>query len=215
MSTHIFLLLDMTGSMSWNKEATIDACNEYIGGQQSNGLRDDTVFTLGVFNSNIGMERIVDGVPMDHAPRIEHEHYRPDGGTPLYDAIGQAMDLLDAYEGQVLFIIQTDGEENSSQHLTRKDVLRRVAEKTAAGWQFLYLGCDIDAMGRGEDLGIAAGNTMSYDRSDTGAAFRDLGDSTLAYRARGSTSSRSFFGGPPAGTDDRGGEDDSDGPNSG
>ena len=149
MSTHIFLLLDMTGSMSSKKEATIDACNEYIGGQQSNGLGDDTVFTLGVFNTNVGMERIVDGVPMDQAPRIDHEHYRPDGATPLYDAIGQAMDLLEPYEGQVLFIIQTDGEENSSQHLTRKDVLRRVAEKTAAGWQFLYLGCDIDAMGRG------------------------------------------------------------------
>ena len=89
MSTHIFLLLDMTGSMSWNKEATIDACNEYIGGQQSNGLGDDTVFTLGVFNTNVGMERIVDGVPMDQAPRIDHEHYRPDGATPLYDAIGR------------------------------------------------------------------------------------------------------------------------------
>ena len=215
MSTHIFLLLDMTGSMSSKKEATIDACNEYIGGQQSNGLGDDTVFTLGVFNTNVGMERIVDGVPMDQAPRIEHEHYRPDGATPLYDAIGQAMDLLEPYEGQVLFIIQTDGEENSSQHVTRKDVLRRVAEKTAAGWQFIYLGCDIDAMGRGGDLGIAAGNTMSYDAATTGAAFRNLGDSTRTYRARGSTSSPSFFGAPRTGADDGGDDDGSDGPNSG
>ena len=202
MSTHIFLLLDMTASMSWKKEATIDACNEYIGGQQSTGLGDDTVFTLGVFNSNVGMERIVDGVPIERAPRIDHEHYRPDGATPLYDAIGQAMDLLEPCEGQVLFIIQTDGEENSSQHVTRKDVLRRVAEKTAAGWQFIYLGCDIDAMGLGEDLGIAAGNTMSYDREDTGAAFRNLGDSTRDYRARGATSSPSFFGIPRTGADD-------------
>ena len=147
---------------------------------------------------------------MDQAPRIEHEHYRPDGATPLYDAIGQAMDLLEPYEGQVLFIIQTDGEENSSQHVTRKDVLRRVAEKTAAGWQFIYLGCDIDAMGRGGDLGIAAGNTMSYDAATTGAAFRNLGDSTRTYRARGSTSSPSFFGAPRTGADDG-----SDGPNSG
>ena len=109
MSTHRFLVLDMTGSRSSKKEATIDACNEYRGGQQSNGLGDDTVFTLGVFNSNIGMERIVDGVPIDQAPRIEHEHYRPDGATPLYDAVGQAMDLLEAYEGQV---------ENKVRHLT-------------------------------------------------------------------------------------------------
>jgi len=135
--------------------------------------------------------------------------------TTLYDAIGQAMDLLEPYEGQVLFIIQTDGEENSSQHVTRKDVLRRVAEKTAAGWQFIYLGCDIDAMGRGGDLGIAAGNTMSYDGATTGAAFRNLGDSTRTYRARGSTSSPSFFGAPRTGADDGGGDDGSDAPNSG
>ena len=47
MSTHVFFLLDMTSSMLWNKEATIDACNEFIGAQQSNPGADDSVFTLG------------------------------------------------------------------------------------------------------------------------------------------------------------------------
>ena len=144
MSTHVFFLLDMTGSMSRNKEATIDACNEFIGAQQSNPGADDSVFTLGVFNSNIGLERIVREVSLDRAPRIDHEHYRPDGATPLYDAIGETMTLLESHTGPVLFIIQTDGEENSSRRVTREEVLAQVAEKTAAGWQFVYLGCDIE-----------------------------------------------------------------------
>ena len=210
MSTHVFFLLDMTGSMSRNKEATIDACNEFIGAQQSNPGADDSVFTLGVFNSNIGLERIVREVSLDRAPRIDHEHYRPDGATPLYDAIGEAMTLLESHTGPVLFIIQTDGEENSSRRVTRDEVLTRVAEKTADGWQFVYLGCDIYAMQQGGKLGIPVGNTMSYRRSDTEDAFHSLTASTTAYMAQGSAASGSFFKRTPASLDAQGDGNDSD-----
>ena len=209
MSTHVFFLLDMTGSMLWNKEATIDACNEFISAQQSNSGADDSVFTLGVFNSNIGLERIVREVSLDRAPRIDHEHYRPDGATPLYDAVGEAMTLLESHTGPVLFIIQTDGEENSSRRVTRDEVLTRVAEKTADGWQFVYLGCDIDAMQQGGKLGIPVGNTMSYRRSDTEDAFHSLTASTQAYLAQGSAPSGSFFKEGPAALHDRSNENDS------
>ena len=209
MSTHVFFLLDMTGSMSRNKEATIDACNEFIGAQQSNPGADDSVFTLGVFNSNIGLERIVGEVSLDRAPRIDHEHYRPDGATPLYDAIGEAMTLLESHTGPVLFIIQTDGEENSSRRVTRDEVLTRVAEKTADGWQCVYIGCDIDAMQQGGNLGIPVGNTMSYRRSDTEDAFHSLTASTQAYLAQGSAASGSFLKEGPAAVRDRRNENDS------
>ena len=198
MTTQVFLLLDMTASMNDGKELTIDACNEFISGQKSARGAVDSAFTLAVFNSNIGLERIVRDVPMEKAPLIEHEHYSPDGATPLYDAIGQGMDLLGSHKEPVLFIIQTDGEENSSQQFTRDDIIRRVAEKTAAGWQFVYLGCDIDAMDQGADLGIAAGNTMSYRRSSSKDAFQMLQASTKAYMDTGSTTSASFFRNTPS-----------------
>ena len=210
MSTHVFFLLDMTGSMLWNKEATIDACNEFISAQQSNPGADDSVFTLGVFNSNIGLERIVREVSLDRAPRIDHEHYRPDGATPLYDAIGEAMTLLESHTGPVLFIIQTDGEENSSRRVTRDEVLTRVAEKTVDGWQFVYLGCDIDAIQQGGALGIPVGNTMSYRRSDTEDAFHSLTASTQAYLAQGSAASESFFKRTPVSLDAQSDGNDSD-----
>ena len=193
MTTQVFLLLDMTASMNDGKELTIDACNEFISGQKSTRGALDSAFTLAVFNSNIGLERIVRDVPMEKAPLIEHEHYSPDGATPLYDAIGQGIDLLQSHKEPVLFIIQTDGEENSSQQFTRDDIIRRVAEKTAAGWQFVYLGCDIDAMGQGTDLGIAAGNTMSYARPNAKGAFKTLETSTKSYIAGGSMTSEEFF----------------------
>ena len=117
----------------------------------------------------------------------------------MYDAIGEAMTLLESHTGPVLFIIQTDGEENSSRRVTRDELLIRVAEKTAAGWQFVYLGCDIDAMQQGGELGIAAGNTMSYDRKHTGQAFATLTDSAARYAVRGSKTGATFFKPRPSG----------------
>lgn len=193
MTTQVFLLLDMSGSMQDGKEMTIDACNEFISGQKSGPGVDESLFTLAVFNSNIGLERIVKESPMDRAPFIEHEHYQPDGVTPLYDAIANGINILEPHAGPVLFIIQTDGQENSSQKVSRNGVVRRIAEKTAAGWQFVYLGCDIDAMSGGEDIGIAAGNTMSYDRLNTKAAFQSLSTSSMRYRVGQSISSPDFF----------------------
>ena len=193
MTTHIFLLLDMTGSMQWNKEANIDACNQFIANHQLDSEAEDTVVSLGIFNSNIGMERIIREVPLYKAPRIDYEHYRPDGATPLYDAISQAIDLIDSSHGPVLFIVQTDGKENCSQNATKNDVVEKVKAKTKSGWQFVYLGCDIDATSEGKNLGISAGNTYSYARSDSLEAFNRLSENTRAYLRRGSTASDSFF----------------------
>ena len=196
MTTQIFLLLDMTSSMGRNKEGTMDACNEFIerlGDNQRRGLPTDAVFTLSVFNSNIGLERVAREVPVERAPKIDHEHYDPAGATPLYDAIGQSIDLLESHVGPVMLVIQTDGEENSSQSVTRQDIVERVAEKTALGWQFVYLGCDIDAMEQGGNIGIPAGNTMSYNRANAKEAFADLATSSSQYLQHGSTSSKKFF----------------------
>ena len=193
MTTQVFLMLDMTSSMQANKQATIDACNEFVEGLKADPHTRDFLFSLAVFNSNIGLERVVDGVELDRAPKLDHEHYQPTGATPLYDAMWQSMNLLEGHQGQVLFIVQTDGEENSSRIANRQQIVDRVAEKTAAGWQFVYLGCDIDAMQLGGELGIAAGNTMSYDRKHTGKAFADMTDAVTRYASGGSMARGRFF----------------------
>ena len=193
MLTQVFLLLDMTGSMQDNKQATMDACNEFVEGLKADPHTKDFLFSLAVFNSNIGLERVVDGVQLDRAPKLDHEHYQPTGATPLYDAMWQSMNLLEGHQGQVLFIVQTDGEENSSRIATRQQIVDRVAEKTVAGWQFVYLGCDIDAMQQGAELGIAAGNTMSYNRKRTGKAFADMTDAVTRYASGGSKTGAMFF----------------------
>ena len=193
MATNIFLLLDMSTSMMDGQESTIDACNEFMDGQMANIVGTDAVVSIRVFNTYIGSEDLVNNVPLSETPRIDQNNYQPSGGTPLYDAIGDSIESIGEYDGQVLFIVQTDGEENSSIRFNRDDVVRIVKEKTSEGWQFVYLGCDIDAMESGFELGISAGNTMSYTRSDTGKAFQDLKMSTARYLSRASIQSKEFF----------------------
>ena len=53
MTTQVFLMLDMTGSMQANKQATIDACNEFVEGLKADPHTKDFLFSLAVFNSNI------------------------------------------------------------------------------------------------------------------------------------------------------------------
>jgi len=95
MTTQVFLMLDMTSSMQANKQATMDACNEFVEGLKADHHTKDFIFSLAVFNSNIGLERVVDGVQLDRAPKLDHEHYQPTGATPLYDAMWQSMNLLE------------------------------------------------------------------------------------------------------------------------
>ena len=193
MQTQVYLLLDMTGSMQSKKQETIDACNEYIQGLQADPHTSDFVFSLGVFNSNIGLERVVTQQPIQKVQILSQEQYQPAAGTPLFDAIAGAAKDLDTWQGPVLLIIQTDGEENCSHNAKRDDIIKLVADKTKAGWQFVYLGCDLDAMKAGAALGIAAGSTMSYAGGQTVGTMRRVSSGTSAYGMNASMPSADFF----------------------
>ena len=68
-----YLLLDMTGSKLGNKQATIDACNEYIDSLKADPKGGFT-FSIGVFNTNIGLERVVGPSPIDQVRPFGHEN---------------------------------------------------------------------------------------------------------------------------------------------
>ncbi len=201
MTTHAHLILDMTGSMMSRKQATIDAVNEYIESLKADPATADFRFSLSIFNSNIGVERTIDAQEMARVRPIAHEQYRPDGATPLYDAIGSVIDAMSQKDGPKLVIIQTDGEENSSRHYKKSDIVRMVQEKTKEGWQFVYLGCELDAMQAGAELGIDAGNTLMYLASASRPAFKRLGRMTARYARSGSRGTNSFFEEEQGGTD--------------
>ena len=193
LNPQVFFLLDMTGSMGVDKPATINAFNEYIWGLKATEGTAGFKFSLAVFNSDIGIGLNIEKGSLVDVPELNDVNYAPAGTTPLYDAIGLSIDSLEEVQGQVLFIILTDGEENASQQFDKEEILKRISNRTEQGWKFVFLGCDIDAMKQSEDLGIAPGNARSYSRAESQEAMGDVASATVEYSLRSDRDARGFF----------------------
>ena len=184
LSTQVFFLLDMTGSMGENKAATIDAFNEYVGSLKSDDATSSLKFSLAIFNSAIGIGLNIDKESLSEVPKLTDRNYEPNGTTPLYDAIGFSIDSLERAEGSVLFIVLTDGYENSSSRFNKHDITQKISRKTEQDWKFVFLGCDIDAMHEGRNIGISEESTKSYARERSVTQLYDVALATIQYAER-------------------------------
>lgn len=138
---------------------------------------------------------------------VTRETYDPRGNTPLLDAIGQNIRKIDEALSQikrakkktpaVLFVIMTDGEENSSNQYNREDVRRLINERDGKGWSFIYLGANQDAWEVGKSYGMKYGNVRSYSTENMTKTMSVLGRSTSAYRASGASATADFFSNAP------------------
>lgn len=193
---HVVFLLDETGSMMVNKNQTILGFNEYVDGLRGSKNADRARFSRIRFNSN----RIINdfrGVRLSEVPTLGQDTYNPQALTPLYDAIAQGINLVQELVGgkdTVLFVIQTDGEENSSTHYTREQIFRLIDEKKALGWTFVFLGADQDAYLASSSIGIPRMNTMSYAGEKTQVTFRNAGLVGASYLDSGGQQTSEFFG---------------------
>lgn len=194
MPTSITFLLDKTGSMKSILDDTIGGFNAYV-----DGLRDlpDALFSLLTFDSN-SVDRVVTHMPVKDVPALTRKTYVPGAATPLIDAVVKTIRAIERSitnpADPVVMAILTDGEENSSREFTWDDLTALIKEKTAAGWQFVFLGAGIDAYEQGARMGIDRGATMSYNSSDptaTRSAFTASAKNMRAY-AMGETASASF-----------------------
>ncbi len=137
--TSVNLILDESGSMHDCLGATISSVNEYVGSLKNNGGK--VLYSLTKFNT-LGT-RVDANMPISEVKPLTVENYQPDGGTPLYDAVGRTILALKASvktDTKVLVAIVTDGEENQSKEFTREQVATLLKEQSAKGWTFVYLG---------------------------------------------------------------------------
>ncbi len=88
----------------------------------------------------------------------------PRGSTALYDAIGATLANADAVKttGKKIVVIVTDGGENASTEWTQTSVFERIESLKEAGWDFLFLAANQDAMAVGMSLGMEAGETVAF-----------------------------------------------------
>jgi von Willebrand factor type A domain-containing protein len=181
---YVTLILDESGSMQSCKGAAIAGFNLYIATLRQEPA--DTRFTLTLFNSGKTEVRYQMN-PVSVVQDLDMETYRPDHGTPLYDAIGRTLSAAQQEapaEARKLCVILTDGEENASEEFTRAQIFALIKACEKQGWTFLYLGADHDVWVAGESLGIGRENRIAFDKRDVGNTFSQLSEQTRRYRRR-------------------------------
>lgn len=191
--THIYFVLDRSGSMESIRSDVIGGFNAFLAEQQED---DDALFTLVQFDSQDAFEVVADAVPVREMTKLDAASFVPRGGTPLFDAMGRTIGkaasraalLKDAGAAaeDVLFVTFTDGAENQSSEHDRDSVFAMVKQKEADGWTFVYMSANQDAYAEGGRMGYAGGGTQAYaaDAAGTEAAFRSLSKATKDHRAR-------------------------------
>jgi len=190
--TVVVFILDQTGSMGVCRDATISGFNEYIGTLKKQ--KGKVLFSLTKFNSE-RVENTYESTNIKDVQPLNSDTYIPSGMTPLYDAIAKGIKGTKdkgAKDKNVLFVMMTDGEENSSREYKRDDIFKMVKEQESKGWTFVFLGANQDSWATGQSIGLHKGNVMNYDVAQTAQTFANLSSVTMSYCSDG-TQSKNFF----------------------
>ncbi len=195
----INFVLDKSGSMEAIREATIAGFNQFLRDQQQEG--GSAAMTLTLFDAHFNT--VVSGLPLAEVRPLDHHTYVPGGTTALYDAIAHTMTITDQYVAantpdQVLFVIMTDGQENSSREFDRQRIMEMVEDRQkTADYEFIYLGANQDAYTVGDGMGIRGGRSLDYaaSPSETRSTMDKLSWNVKAHRRLGEKklASHEFF----------------------
>ena len=166
-STEIIFVIDKSGSMSRLTNDTIEGFNGFVESQ-----KDDTKTTLTTVLFDTSWKILHDGVDVYEVNPMTNKDYIAGGGTAMLDAIGDTInrvqdrhDELGAEKPEkVLFVITTDGEENSSRKFTKAQIEKMIKHQTNGhGWEFMFLGANMDAVKEAASIGISYDRSISYD----------------------------------------------------
>ena len=192
--SRVVFVLDKSGSMYGKAEDVIGGFNTMLKEQQK--LHPDTILTLVLFDTECKI--VYKDMKIIEVPELTKEIYSPSGMTALIDALGKAIVETKKNSGKdnVLFIIDTDGLENSSAEYKKDDVKKLVEEQQKAGWQFIFTGAGIDAFSEASSYGISA--TLTFNRGDTSshtqAYYNAVSTAMHTHAINGTVDSKSFIG---------------------
>lgn len=172
--TELVFILDESGSMEPYVEGTLECVNRVIREQREK--KKKAMVTVSSFSTVY--QTLFNKVDIDNFPILQHEDYRPYGGTALLDAIGTTItNVMAHYEKtaknerpkkvNVIVTILTDGQENMSR-VYDFDQIRSMIEKYQKdySWKFVFVGADIDAIAEASKINIKANHAHVVDRSD-------------------------------------------------
>lgn len=174
--TELVFILDRSGSMNGLESDTIGGFNGMLAKQKAEGEKVNVTTVL--FDDEV--EVIHDRFPIDIIEPLTDKEYFVRGCTALLDAVGEAIKKIENVQkhlpeahkaGKIIFVITTDGLENSSVEYTYNDIKRLIEAKKECGWEFLFLGANIDAGKEAEKIGISRERAVTYENDHRGVAL--------------------------------------------
>lgn len=174
--TEIVYILDRSGSMSGLEADTIGGFNSMIEKQKKTGEKA-YVSTI-LFDNHT--EVLHDRVPIQRVEKMNDKQYYVRGCTALLDAVGGAIRHIGNVHkyareadrpGKTIFVITTDGMENASHRYSYEQVQKMIKhEREKYGWEFIFIGANIDAAAEAERFGIRRERAVNYMHDDIGTA---------------------------------------------
>ena len=172
-STEIIFIIDKSGSMAHLAGDTIGGFNGFIASQKA--LDGKATLTTILFDTTWKTPH--DGIDIHEVNPMTNADYVACGGTAMLDAIGETINRVQARHDElgaekpekVLFVITTDGEENSSRKFNKAQIEAMIKHQTNGhGWEFMFLGANMDAVHEAASLGISSNRSVTYDYTSKG-----------------------------------------------
>lgn len=195
--TELVFILDKSGSMGGLESDTIGGYNSMLDKQRE--VDGECVITTVLFDNRY--ELIHDRIDIRAVKPITKKEYQVGGSTALLDAIGRTIHKIATVQKntaaeyraeKVLFVIITDGEENASRQYTAAEIKKKIQhEQERYGWEFIFLGANIDAVEVAGRFGINADRAVDYvpDSAGTELNYRVMSETVAKFRKCGAVPS--------------------------
>ncbi len=176
--TELVFILDRSGSMAGLEEDTIGGFNSMIAKQKDE--EGECYVTTVLFDHKI--DTLHDRKKLSEIAPLTDKDYTVRGCTALIDAIGVTVNKIanihkyarkEDVPATTMFVITTDGWENASKEYSSDKVKRMIEDKKKDGWEFLFIGANIDAVETAKHFGISEDRAVNYhaDKKGTSVMF--------------------------------------------
>ena len=167
--TEVVFIIDKSGSMHGLEDDTIGGFNSFLDNQrkENENCNISTVLfssSQKILHSHENISNIKD---------LTSKDYIASGTTALLDALGDSINNMEEYisdkkDINVMYIIITDGKENSSRRFNYSSIKNMVSAKKELGWKFIFLASNFDAWGEGKELGMSKEDCVDYHNDSIG-----------------------------------------------
>lgn len=188
--TELVFIVDRSGSMVGLEDDTVGGINAVLA--RNREAEGEAIVSIVLFDNEA--EVLVDRVPLAEVRDLTREDYWVRGCTALLDSLGGSIRhigrvqgyLPDEYRAEhMIFVVTTDGMENASTRYSYEEVKRMVEARTEEGWEFMFLGANIDAVGEAARIGIKSDRAAKYvpDGEGTSVMYDAVADACCGMRS--------------------------------